>query len=54
MDLKHIMDRVDKEGYAIVHSNRDYKSIPKKGKYLVFSNRRTHQSIIINPKKLKK
>ena len=54
MDLKSIMDMVDREGFAIVRSNRDYKTIPKKGKYLVFSNRRTRQSIIINPKKLKK
>ena len=47
MELKKIMDGVDKKGFMIVKSSYDYKNLPKKDKYLIFSNRRMKQSIII-------
>jgi len=54
MDLKSIMDMVDRNGIALIKSSYDYKNLPKKEKYLVFSNRRLRQSIIIKKDVLKK
>lgn len=54
MDLKSVMNRVDKEGIAIIQSSYDYKNLPKKGKYLIYSNRRKRETTIINKKVLKK
>ena len=46
-NLKKIMERVNKNGLTVITSNRDYKSLPKKGNYIMFSNRRLKQTIIV-------
>jgi len=54
MDLKKILDRVDKDGIAFTDSNRNLKNISKKSDAIVFGNRRLGKSVIIDKKKLQK
>lgn len=53
IELDKILKRVNKNGIAIVPTDKNYSKLPKKEDVTVFRNRRMKQSVVINTKKLK-
>ena len=53
MELDKILKRVEKNGIAIIPTDKKCSKLPKKHDVTIFRNRRMKQSVVIDSKKLK-
>ena len=53
-ELFNLIKRVEKNGIAFANTSKLNRSVAQKTDFIVYKNRRTQKTVIINEKKLKK